>query len=799
MDILKDIRYGIRLLRRNPGFAFAAIAILTLTIGASTAAFSIVNGILLQPLPFREAEQLVNIVEIRSDDGSFRDFFDPQTVRALLDGSRTLTGWAASSMARANLDSDGPPEIVEVTQVTDGYFDVLGVRTVTGRLFASDELLPAGTKPAVISYGYWQAKWGGASDVAGQTLRLEGYPAMTIIGVLPSGFRSPLTAGLPTPVWVSADPASEGTLRRQGVIGRLNPGESVESAQAEIQAIARRMADDGSGNQDGVRVMRLADRVVEQDSRRTLLIFAVAVGMVLLIGILNLVNLQASRISMRQQELSVRGALGASPYRLMRQMVAEAMVLTLSGAGLGYLFVYSIRDVALAKVPPMLPRIADVPVDTRVFAFAILVALLSGLAIGIVPVLRATGTRLTDTLRDGAPGITDTRRRRGMSRLLTVVQTSLAVVLLVAAGLLIQSVERLISVDTGFDGDDVIVADVSLPRRYAASAAQGPFFVTLLDEVRSLPGVVYASVTQQIPMSGNLQLLINISADGTPSRLAYGAASSDFDRVLGLPLLSGRWISETDVATGAPVAVVSESMVRQFWPGQDPIGQVMETLGLGPPAPTVIGVVGELKYRMRNQSFTPGFYVPFTSELAPERRFGAGAAMTLALKTMPGALISLEQVLDRIEPDAVLSASSMDRLIRDDIRRERFQTSVLTSFAGLALVLALFGIYSVVAFATAQRSREIGLRMALGARPAEVIVQMMREGLGPALLGLALGLGGAAGLARFLESYLFEVQPGDSGTYAGVLIAGSVLLVIAAWLPARHAARLDPVAALRDT
>ena len=797
MEILKDIRYGIRLLRRNPGFAIAAIAILTLTIGASTAAFSIVNGILLRPLPFREAERLVNIVQTRSDDGSFRDFFGSQTVSALLDGSRTLTGWAASSVARANLDSDGPPEIVEVTQVTDGYFDLLGVGAAPGRLFASDELLPAGTKPAVISYGYWQAKWGGASDIAGQTLRLEGYPAMTIIGVLPSGFRSPLTAGLPTPVWVSADPASEGTLRRQGVIGRLNPGESVESAQAEIQAIARRTADAGSGNQDGVRVMRLADRVVEQDSRRTLLIFAVAAGMVLLIGILNLVNLQASRISMRQQELSVRGALGASPYRLMRQMVAEAMVLTLSGAGLGYLFVYSIRDVALAIVPPMLPRIADVPVDTRVFAFAILVALLSGLAIGIVPVLRASGTRLTDTLRDGAPGVTDTRRRRGMSRLLTVVQTSLAVVLLVAAGLLIQSVERLISVDTGFDRDDVIVADVSLPRRYATSAAQGPFFVTLLDEVRSLPGVVYASVTQQIPMSGGILLLILDDAPTLP--LAYNGVSSDFDRVMGLPLLSGRWISETDVATGAPVAVVSESMVGQFWPGQDPIGQVLDIFDRDKPAPRVIGVVGELKYRMRNQSFTPGFYVPFTSELAPERRFGAGAAMTLALKTMPGALISLEPVLARIEPDAVLSASSMDRLIRDDIRRERFQTSVLTSFAGLALVLALFGIYSVVAFATAQRSREIGLRMALGARPAEVTVQMMREGLGPALLGLALGLGGAAGLARFLESYLFEVQPGDSGTYAGVLIAGSVLLVIAAWLPARHAARLDPVAALRDT
>ena len=796
MDILKDIRYGIRLLRRNPGFAVAAIVILTLTIGASTAAFSIINGILLRPLSFHEAERLVNILQTRSDDGSFRDFFDLETVRALLDGARTLTGWAASSVARANLDTDGPPEIVEVTRVTDGYFDVLGVGAVAGRLFASDELLPAGTKPAVISYGYWQAKWGGASDVAGQTLRLEGYPAMTIIGVLPSGFRSPLTAGLPTPVWVSIDPASDGDRGIYGVIGRLNPGESVESAQAEIQAIAQRTADAESDSQDGVRVMRLADRVVEQDSRRTLLIFAVAAGMVLLIGILNLVNLQASRISMRQQELSVRGALGASPYRLMRQMIAEAMVLTLSGAGLGYLFVYSIRDVALANVPPMLPRIADVPVDTRVFAFAILVALLSGLAIGIVPVLRASGTRLTDTLRDSAPGITDTRRRRGMSRLLTVVQTSFAVVLLVAAGLLIHSVERLISVDTGFDRDDVIVADVSLPRRYATSAAQRPFFVTLLNEVRSLPGVAYASVTQQIPMSGGILLLMLDDAPTLP--LAYNGVSSDFDQVLGLPLLSGRWISETDVATGAPVAVVSESMVGQFWPGQDPIGQVLDIFDGDNPAPRVIGVVGELKYRMRNPSFVAGFYVPFTSELAPERRFGAGVAMTLALKTMPGAPIALEQVLDRIEPDAVLSASSMDRLIRDDIRRERFQTSVLTSFAGLALVLALFGIYSVVAFATAQRSREIGLRMALGARPAEVTVQMMREGLGPALLGLVLGLGGAAGLARFLESYLFEVQPWDSGTYAGVLIAGSVLLVIASWLPARHAARLDPLAALRD-
>ena len=501
-ELTRDVRYGVRSLRRTPAFAAAAIATLTLAIGASTAAFSIVNGILLVPLPFERPDQLVEIGMTSPDVSRLGGFFDLELVGDIRDESSTLVGLAASTSRTANIDDDGPPEAVEFSMVTAGYFDVLGVQPILGRLFASENLLDDGTKPAVIDYGYWQGKWGGTPGVIGQSLRFEGQSPMTIVGVLPPMFRSPFDAGPPASVWTPVESTPEGLSRSHRVIGRLGPEETIESAQAEIDVIAERLIDGVQANERGILIRPLSESVVGQESRRTLLIFAVAVGMVLLIGVLNLVNLQASRNSRRERELSIRGAIGASRGRLIRQMIAEAMVLTLSGAGLGFAVVYSIRDVALAHVPPVLPRMADVPVDLRAFAFAVVVALLSGLAIGIVPALRASRLDLNDTLKDGTPGATDTRRQQWLRSVLTIAQTSLAIVLLVGAGLLIESFAKLISVDPGFDPESVISARIALPRQYADTANQEAFFRALLGEIRSLRGVENASLTQQLPMGG---------------------------------------------------------------------------------------------------------------------------------------------------------------------------------------------------------------------------------------------------------------------------------------------------------
>ena len=798
VDLWKDFRYGVRGLGRSPGFAFAAIATLTLTIGASTAAFSIVNGILLAPLPFEDPGQLVDMVQTRQDQRFVSGFFDLQVVGDIRDESRTLVGLAASAPNTANIDDDGPPEAVDFSSVTAGFFEVLGVRPVLGRLFDSEELLADGTKPAVINYGYWQGKWGGSPEVVDQTLRLEGQTAMTIIGVLPATFRSPFDAGPGSSVWTPVETTGDGFSRNHALVGRLGPGESIESAQAEMTLIANRLIDGASDGERGVLVRPLSERVVGRDSRRTILIFAVAVGMVLLIGVLNLVNLQASRISKRERELSIRGALGASRWRLIRQMIAEAMVLTLSGAGLGFLIVYVVRDVALANMPPLLPRIGDIPVDGRVFAFTIAVALVSGLAIGIVPALRASRLELNDSLKEGTPGATETRRQRWLRSVLMVAQTSLAIVLLVGAGLLIQSFSRLVSVDPGFDPENVISARIALPRRYADTSSQQALLSAVLEEIRSLPGVEHASLTQQLPMGGGgiSFTLIQRDDEGDPVGMAPTAVAADFGQVMGIPLVSGRWINERDVATRDTVIVISESIIRQFFPEQNPIGQRLEAFGGERQSPRVIGVVRGVRFGLRTDPVSY-FYVPYTTELGLRSRPGRGFAINLVAKVTPGAVVSLEQAILQVEPDSVVTVTSMDQLIGTNVEREQFQTAVLASFAGAALVLAMLGVYSVVAFSTAQRSREIGLRMALGARARDVIVQMMRHGLVPAVVGLGLGIAASVALTRFLESYLFEVEAADSWVYAVVVVGGLALVVIASWFPARRAARFDPMSALR--
>ena len=796
--LTKDVRYGVRSMKRTPAFAATAIATLTLAIGASTAAFSIVNGILLVPLPFERPDQLVEIGMTRPDVSRLGGFFDLELVGDIGDESSTLVGLAASTLRTANIDDDGPPEAVEFSMVTAGYFDVLGVQPILGRLFASENLLDDGTKPAVVNYGYWQGKWGGTPGVIGQSLRFEGQSPMTIIGVLPPMFRSPFDAGPPASVWTPVESTPEGVGRSHRVIGRLWPDETIESAQTEIDVIAERLIDGVRANEVGVLILPLSESVVGQESRRTLLIFAVAVGMVLLIGVLNLVNLQASRISRRERELSIRGAIGASRGRLIRQMIAEAMVLTLSGAGLGFAVVYSIRDVVLANVPPVLPRMADVPVDLRAFAFAVVVALLSGLAIGIVPALRASRLDLNDTLKDGTPGATDTRRQQWLRSVLTIAQTSLAIVLLVGAGLLIQSFAKLIAVDPGFDPESVISARIALPRQYADTANQEAFFRALLGEIRSLPGVENASLTQQLPMGGGGISFTSRRRPGDedPVAMVPTAVAADFGQVMSIPLLSGRWINEDDVAASEAVVVISQSIIRQFFLGQDPIGRRLEISGDADQSPRVIGVVRDSRFRMRIEPLAY-FYVPYTTDLGLQSRPGTGAAITLVAKVTPGAVVSLDQAILRVEPNSVVTVTSMDRLIARDVEREQFQTAVLASFAGSALFLAILGVYSVVAFSTAQRSREIGLRMALGASARDVVLQMMRHGVVPAAVGIVLGLAASVSLTRILESYLFQVEAADSWVYAAVLVGGLALVAIASWIPARRAARFDPMLALR--
>ena len=796
-SLWQDMRYGVRNLRLSPGFALAALATLTLTIGASTAAFSIVNGILLEPLQFEEPNRLVNLSRTSgSDQRRSRGFTSLEVVSDLGARLRTLEGLAAERSSRANLDEAGPPELVEFTLVTAGYFELLGVQPFLGRLFAA-EPLPDGTTPALISHGYWQGRWGGSREVIGKTLQLGEQPLMTIIGILPETFRMPFTAALPTSVWVPVDtvPKPVRASFNYNVLGRLRPGETLASAQAELEVVATGMAEGASESERVLTVRPLSERVVGLDARRTVLIFAAAVGIVLLIGVLNLVNLQASRISRRQGELSIRAALGASRSRLICQMVAEAMVLTTSGAALGFLIVYLIRDLALANMPAVLPRMADIPVDGGMFVFAVVLALISGLCIGIVPAFRASRPDMNEMLKEGTPGTTEGRHERWFRGVLTIAQTSLAVVLLVGAGLLIHSFWRLISVDPGFDPENLMVARISLSRLYADPTTRNVFIGRLLEDVRLLPGVESASVANQLPMGGQGALIALVTNGEDRLGAIPTHVSAEFGRVMRLPLLAGRWFTESEVANGTPAVVVSESLARFMWPGQSPIGQRFERLDPEGTEPNVVGVVGDGRLGMR-LDLEAGFYAPYTTFHVPPL-LGRGIAITLAARLAEGAVVNLRRAILQVEPNSTVTVNSMEDLIGDDVERERFQTAVLTSFAAAALVLAMLGVYSVVAFSTAQRTREIGLRMALGARARDVVAQMMRKGAIPAVVGLAIGLAASSVLTRFLESYLFEIEPAESWTYAAIVVVGLMLAFLASWLPARRAARVDPITALR--
>jgi predicted permease len=535
-------------------------------------------------------------------------------------------------------------------------------------------------------------------------------------------------------------------------------------------------------------VRPLAEQVVDRDAEQALFLLAGAVALVLGIGVFNLMNLQVSWLSSRQRELSIRGALGESAWGVLRRIVTESMLLTLSGAVLGFALVYTIRDVAIASVPEILPRLADVPVDGYVFAFAVVAASVTGLAIGIVPIVRVTRPHLTEILNAATPRATSSRDQLRFRGVLTAVQTALAMTLVVSAGLLVGSFVKLVGVDTGFESQGLVMATVILPQKYDGVDDRRRVFGQMLEQLRLTPSVDAAALADGVPMGGRLAGLGLRREEGGFFNIVTAATSDDFGRVMGIGLRSGRWISAEEVTSGLPVAVVTESVAQELFPGEDPIGQQV-VRGL-----TVVGVVArDMRWSMKSEP-QPGLYYPYT--LSEFSNFD-GRTMVIAVRSAGLARDSMESVIREIEPDAAIDLRTMDRAIAENVARERFQTAVLATFAGAALLLACLGVYSVVSIGTAERTREIGLRVALGATPVKVVARMMRHGLVPALSGLSVGLVLSTASTRVLEAYLYELDRLDMRVFAFGFAVAMLLVLFASWLPARRAARLDPMEALR--
>ena len=797
VDVLRDARYAVRQLGKTPGFAIIAILTLALGIGATSAIFSVVNGVLLRPLPYPEPDGLVRLFEIVPQYGSFS--VAPAT---FLDGRKQSTAFARIAAFTGGTTTfagtDGPERVATATISWD-LFDLLGVSPMLGRTFTGPEDLPGKNGVIVLSYGMWQRRFAGDPNVLGRTLTLSGEP-VTIVGVMPAGFFFPSREiELWRPIALNPANATRGG-HFLAVIARLKPETSVAQASAELKTISERLAQqypDASAN-ESAEVMQLKEQIVGSIRPALLTLFA-AVAVVVLIACANVANLLLVRASVREKEMAIRGALGAGRRRLVLQLLAESLVLAILGGGLGLLFAYLAIPAVQALSAGSIPRVNDISIDGRVLAFSLGVTLLTGMVFGLAPAWHASRPGIGEVLKEGGrSSVTSSGRllRNG----LMIAEVALSIVLLVGAVLLLRSFGRITGVDPGFRADNVLAFRVTLPNKsYPEEHNRVAFFDALLAKLATLPQVRAAGMVQAIPMRGDYVLSFDIQGrppskpNASPSA-NYRSVSPDYFRTLNIPVKRGRAFTGQDVEKSPMVAVVDEAFVNRHFPNEDPIGRGID-IGDGTDGfYQIVGVVGSVRYDGLGSSPEPTMHVPFKQ--------GVFSTMWIVARTDGDPVqqsSAVRQAVTSIDPSLpAYSIASLASIVSDSVAQRRFSMLLLGMFALIALFLAAIGLYGVVAYSVNQRTQEIGVRMALGAQRADVFRLIVGGGMTLAVVGVILGLAGALAAARVVETMLFGVTPFDPasyGTTAGVLLAVAAL---ACYLPARRAMRVDPLAALRQ-
>ncbi len=778
--LLADLRYALRTLRRSPGFTAVAVLTLALGIGANTAIFSVVNAVLLRPLPFHDPDRLVLLWE-RSPQLEFMAVAYPDFVD-WREQSRAFEDVAVFNRFRTlNLTGVAEPERLATAVVTASLFPVLGAQAVVGRTFLPDEDHPGAPRTVVLSYGLWQRRFGSDPSLVGRALTLDGQ-SYTVVGVMPRGFQYPRGVEVWAPLGLFLDAGMRNRANHPGLVGlaRLKPGVSLDQARVELSAIARRLEQQYPTNTAiGASMTPLMDVVVGGGVRRTLLVLLGAVGFVLLIACANVVNLLLARGAVRSGEIAIRAALGAGRVRVLRQLVTESLVLSLTGGAGGLLIAAWGVELLRALAPDSLPRVAEIRIDGWVLGFTLVLSMIAGVVFGAAPLVQSARADLAGTLKAGGRGTTAAPSRHRLRSGLVAAELALSLVLLTGAGLLLKSFVRLQQVDPGFDSKGVITFQVALPpAKYPTGPATAGFFRQALERAEAVPGVTAAAWVDPLPP------LLNASV-----------VSPDFFRALGVPITAGRAFSAHDDERAPRVAIVNRALVRRYWPGQNAVGKRVK---FGPassasPWMEIVGVAGDIRRTGLDAEAQAELYFPYAQQ--PLR------ALTLVARTVgdPADYIRpLRGAVLALDPDQpVYNVRTMEQLLADSLVARRFSMAVLVVFAVVALLLALIGIYGVLAQLVAQRSNEMGIRVALGARAPDVVQLVIHQGMRPVAWGLAGGLLGALGLTRVLTTLLFDVRPSDPATYAGVvaLLAGAALL--ACYLPARRATKVDPVIALR--
>jgi predicted permease len=799
-SFVRDARHAIRMLVHSPGFSLIALLTFALGIGANTAVFSVFNGVLLRPLPYPEPDRITMIwldnrrLAISEDITSFPNYRDWR------DQNSSYAQMAAFTDASFSLTGAGEPERLLGAQATANFFDVMGLKPVAGRLFDVANEKPGNDNVVVLSFGLWQRKFGGAADALGRTIVLNGRPH-EIIGIMPAELKVPERAELWKPL------APDDNLREARgafwlpVIGRLKPGVSVEQAQTEMSGISARMEQQFPSNRGyGASVVPLHKQLVG-DVERSLVVLLAAVGFVLLIACANLGNLMLGRTAARRKELAIRTALGARRWRLVRQIVTEAFVLAIAGSALGLVLAYWATKFFISLGGDTIPRPDTIGIDAPVLGFTLLLAAVSALLAGLVPALHASSSVVVDSLREGGREGGPVASRRTRSALVAA-EVALAFVLLAGAGILVRTLWSMQHVDRGFDGSHVAVATVSVPATlFAGPAEVRGFYARLLERVRALPGVESAASATGV-LLGELANSGIYSFEGKPlppeeQRIEYPVeiVSPGYFETLNIKLARGRTFGDRDDGTAPRAVIVNETLARLGWPGEDPIGRRMRAGDENSTAPwmTVVGVIRDVRRADVTKAIRPELYM-CALQVVPRTQ-------TIVIRTAgdPAAILpAVRNEVRQLGPQLPLfRVGTLQSQLSDTLNQPRFRAVLLAGFAAIALVLATIGIYGVTAHAVNQRRHEVGVRMALGASAREVLSLILKQHLRPALVGVMVGVAGAIALARFLESLVYGVGASDPLTFAFMAATLVAVAVIACWIPARRATRVDPLIALR--
>jgi putative ABC transport system permease protein len=807
-SLFSDLSYGIRSLLKRPGFTAIAVATLALGIGANTAIFSVVNKVLLRPLPFTDPERLVQVWEADLKRGrptmsvSYPNFADWR------DQNQVFEQIAAYSDRTFNLTGNAEPERIEGAIVSPALFPLLGVKPVLGRVLLPEEDHPNKVFSVVMSEGLWRRRFNSDPQIIGQSIRLNS-ESFTVVGVIPN-ITNLFELRADTELWIPIA-HSRGFDNRYGhyldVVARLQPGVTRAQAQANLDLIAGRLsAQYPSSNTDhAVRLVPLQDQIVG-DFKLALLVLLGAVLFVLLIASPNVANMLLARAASRKREISIRTALGASRWRVVRQLLTESLLLSSMGGAAGFLLALWGIYFLLAFGPGNLPRAKEVAVDGRVLGFTVAVSLLTGIIFGLVPALQASRPDLNETLKEGGRSATGNAGQRRVRNLLVATEIALSLVLLAGAGLLMRSFIKLQAISPGFNPKNVLTMRISLEGSdYQKPTPVIAFHDQLLEKIRALPGVQSVSTRSHVPIAAddgyaNLSFAIEGQLPDAANRSTafYNAVSPDYFQTMEIPVLKGRPFVASDDGKAQQVIIINETLARRYFAGQDPIGRRMTLNDENPKEEdwaTIVGVAADTKPRELEltSSPVPEMYMPFAQQ--PE----SGPALLIRTANNPESIAAAVrhevQVLDKNQ--LVYNVRTLETVMSEAVVTPRFRTSLLGVFAVIALILAIVGIYGVMSYAVTQRTHEIGIRMALGARAADVMKLIVKNGMGPVILGLAVGLAGALGLTRLMVSFLFGVTPTDALTFATVSVGLALVALIACCIPARRATKVDPLVALR--